>query len=318
MSLSTLSPLLPLLVCLAALGLDRLCGEPRPHPLVWFGTFADAVERRCNHRRTTHATYWRGAAALCIAVAVPLSVMAGGLWWLATYWPSSLMRAGVDTLLLYLLIGWQSMKEHTRTLAAALTADDLPRARTAVAQIVSRQTTTMTRPQIIAAGVESILENGNDCVFATLFWYIVFGPLGALLHRLVNTLDAMWGYKTPRFLRFGMAAARLDDVLGYLPARLTALCYALSGAPLRTLRTCRAQGRAHASPNAGLVIASGAGVLQVTIGGPAIYHGQLKQKPYVGCGPQAQTADLARAIRLVQRGLVGSLILYGGGLWLYG
>jgi adenosylcobinamide-phosphate synthase len=151
--------------------------------------------------------------------------------------------------------------------------------------------------------VESVLENGNDGVFGALFWFLLAGGAGALAFRLANTLDAMWGYKNARFLHYGWAAARLDDVLDYIPARLTALTYALLGKTRTALRCWRAQAPVWDSPNAGPVMAAGAGTLGIQLGGPACYQGEWHQRPILGEGRPAQPADIERALALVRHGV---------------
>jgi adenosylcobinamide-phosphate synthase len=121
-----------------------------------------------------------------------------------------------------------------------------------------------------------------------------------LLFRLANTLDAMWGYRTPRFVAFGWAAARIDDVLGYLPARLTALSYALIGHTRTALACWRVQAPAWDSPNAGPVMASGAGALGLRLGGPAICEGVREERPVLGCGSDPDATSIHRALRLVR------------------
>jgi len=126
---------------------------------------------------------------------------------------------------------------------------------------------------------------------------------------LSNTLDAMWGYRNARYNYFGWAAARLDDVLNFIPARLTALSYALLGHTRSALHCWRQQAAAWESPNAGPVMAAGAGALRVRLGGAAIYHGESEQRPLLGCGMAAGAADIARAVRLVRNTLYAWLII---------
>jgi adenosylcobinamide-phosphate synthase len=147
-----------------------------------------------------------------------------------------------------------------------------------------------------------VLENGNDAVFGALFWFAIGGGAGALLFRLANTLDAMWGYRDTRRLYFGWAAARLDDLLNLVPARLTALTYALLGKTRLAWRCWRGQAAAWASPNAGPVMAAGAGALGVRLGGAASYHGAIETRPELGAGGTAQPRHIAAALRLVARG----------------
>lgn len=287
---------LPTIAVLLAAGvlLDLLLGEARRwHPLVGFGNLAYALERWLNRGPLR---FWRGLLAWLLAVAPP--VMAATL----------LCQAGgpaVDALLLYFCIGLRSLRDHNLPIAQALHGGDLDAARRLTACIVSRDTASASAADLAKASAESLLENGNDAVFGTLFWFIVAGGPGAVMFRLANTLDAMWGYRTARLLRFGCAAARIDDALNYLPARLTALSYVLLASTVegkrRAWRCWRAQAPAWSSPNAGPVMSSGAGALGLALGGPASYGGEVEQRPPLGCGQPASAHDIARAWRLVAR-----------------
>jgi adenosylcobinamide-phosphate synthase len=278
-----------------ALLLDALLGEPyRWHPLVGWGKLAHGIERYLN-----------------CAVAPLFSRLLGVVAWLLVVSPFVLLSyvavnlpvygQFIAVLILYFSIGLNSLAAHTRPIAAALTQGDLTRARQLLARVVSRDTHNLSATDIAKASVETVLENGNDAVFAVLFWFAVAGAPGALAYRLANTLDAMWGYKTARFYYFGWAAARLDDGLNYLPARLTALSYALLGNTKLALTCWRTQASAHDSPNAGPVMSAGAGALNLQLGGAAMYHGVVEQRPQLGIGRHATAADIDRALRLVQR-----------------
>ncbi|HMW17233.1 MAG TPA: adenosylcobinamide-phosphate synthase CbiB [Accumulibacter sp.] len=317
---------LPLCAVLAV-WLDRLLGEPsRCHPLVGFGRLAQWIEtalRRLpgpahevgdvslpagadsaadeRNDRASRAQKNAGIAAWALAVlpftALALVLRQGG--------PIGL-TAAVDVVLLYFALGAQSLHEHVERVASALTAGDLPGARQAVGCIVSRETAALDENAVARAAVESALENGNDAIFGALFWFAVLGGPGALLFRLANTLDAMWGYRNQRYRHFGWAAARLDDLLGYLPARLCALSYAALGRARLALVCWREQAPRWDSPNAGPVMAAGAGSLGVRLGGASVYHGQREDRPLLGRGPAPKPADIHRAWRLVR----GSMILW--------
>lgn len=297
--LSGLSVSMLAVFAIAGVLLDLALGEAqRWHPLVGFGNLAHRAERWLN--RSSYLIS-RGALAWLLVVMPPVVVAICMLTWftrLATpigWWLAALLHV----LLLYFSIGLRSLHDHLLPIAAALHGQDLPLARTLTARIVSRDTTDANSSDLAKAGVESLLENGNDAVFGTLFWFVVAGGPGALLFRLANTLDAMWGYRSARYLRFGRVAARLDDALNWLPARLTALSYAALGNTRCALACWRAQAPTWTSPNAGPVMASGAGALGLALGGAACYDGVLESRPVLGVGKPAEAGDIDRAWYLV-------------------
>ena len=282
------------LAALAAVLVDRLVGEPRRwHPLVGFGRLAGALEKRLNTRRLP-----AGLLAWALAVLPPVGLVLR----LRGFAPFA-----VDVALLYFALGARSLAEHAEAVARPLRDGRLDEARQRVSWMVSRDTTALDESGVAKAGMESVLENGNDAIFGALFWFALLGGPGALLFRLANTLDAMWGYRTARFDLFGRPAARIDDALNWLPARLTALTYALLGRTGNALACWRAQAPGWESPNAGPVMAAGAGSLGVQLGGAAVYHGREEIRPPLGNGPAPAAADLGRAIALIRRSL---------GLWL--
>ncbi len=279
------------------LALDLLLGETRRwHPLVGFGKLADAIERRLNQPdsgRIKGALAWLLAVLpLVVAVQFLLIYCAQFSLWLALFLHFSL---------LYFCLGLRSLYDHTAPIQAALQDGNLDQARRFTSYIVSRDTAQATEEDLAKAAVESVLENGCDAVFGTLFWFIVAGGAGALLYRLSNTLDAMWGYRTPRLLRFGCVAARVDDVLNFIPARLTALSYALLGKTRLAWQCWRTQAPSWPSPNAGPVMAAGGGALGLALGGMASYDGVVEIRPPLGLGEPARAADIQRAWSLVLR-----------------
>ena len=208
-----------------------------------------------------------------------------------------------DGAVLVLDDGVDFARPHALPVAQALWRHDLPEARRRVACIVSRDTSQLDEEGVARAATESVLENGSDAVFAALFWFMIAGAPGVVLYRLSNTLDAMWGYRNERFERFGWAAAKIDDGLNYIPARLVALTYALLGHTLLALRCWRRQAPLWDSPNAGPVMASGAGSLGVSLGGVAEYHGERHERPQLGEGPPPRARDIERAMNRVVAGV---------------
>ncbi|MCF6199663.1 MAG: adenosylcobinamide-phosphate synthase CbiB [Hyphomicrobiaceae bacterium] len=285
------------LAAIIAVCLDGLLGEPRRwHPLVGFGALADGIEKRLNqHMGSPLQQRLYGLLALA-ALLLPITALAV----LPLFLPPALSLT-FTVLGLYLAIGHESLFDHAAPIADALAQDDQAMARVLAGRIVSRDPETL---DIAKATCESVLENGNDSTFAALFWFFVAGLPGVILYRLANTLDAMWGYRNKRFENFGWAAARFDDALNFIPARLTALSYALLaplvGGKLETALLCwYNQGYLCESPNAGPVMASGAGALGVSLGGRARYHGKWHERPTLGAGPAPEARDISRALKLV-------------------
>lgn len=295
-----MSPLHIALAMLAAVLLDTLLGEPRrAHPLVAFGRMATRIEHAL-HRDAR----WPGVLAWVLAVLPSVAISALVLAWMDTPW-----AWGVSALVLYACIGLRSLGEHAQPVMRALNADDLPAARQAVGRVVSRDVDALTPSQVAGAATESVLENGCDAVFGALFWFALLGAPGAVLYRLANTLDAMWGYRNARYRRFGWAAARIDDALNWVPARLTALTYAVCGNARLALQCWRMQAAAWKSPNAGPVMAAGAGAIGVKLGGPAPYHGKMTGRPALGAGRGADARAVGAALRLVRRGVLLWLVV---------
>lgn len=284
----------PLLLTVGGVLLDRLLGEPRRwHPLVGFGKLADIAESLLRAGAPGHplANRLLGLLAWLVLVAPVVALTA----WFA--------HPILDVLLLWLALGAKSLSDHARAIATPLAAGDLAAARVKVGMIVSRDTAELDEAGVAKAAVESVLENGNDAVFGALFWFVVAGGAGAVLFRLANTLDAMWGYKDDRRIYFGWAAARIDDLLNFVPARLTALTYAILGNARNAFACWRRQAPAWSSPNAGPVMASGAGALTLSLGGVARYHGHDESRPTLGNGPIPTATDIERAVALVENGV---------------
>jgi len=309
------------IIASCAVALDWVFGEPkRLHPLVGFGWLADQIEGQLNRFdfATPTTGNFSGLISLVLLIA-PFAVIAALL--------VSLSHMGLffSIIILYLAIGHRSLYDHARPIADRLASGNEAEARRLTGRIVSRDPATLNIP---VAATESVLENGSDSIFAALFWFVILGAPGVVIYRLVNTLDAMWGYRTDRYQNFGWAAAKLDDALNYIPARLTALTYAIIGAILlnpvaarfadgagdrftKTINAWRTQAPLWDSPNAGPVMAAGAGALGVSLGGAAIYNGQRHDRPVLGFGPEPDALSIMHALKLVSYSLILWLVIIG-------
>lgn len=290
------------LACGAVL-LDAWLGEPRRwHPLIGFGHLVSQLEKRLNPLswQPLRSQYLWGLVGIILLVLpflfIVLLLMQLSIW----------LALALHMYCLYFAIGHRSLRQHGLAVYQALQAGQFVQAQRATSYMVSRDVEAI---EPVSATIESVLENGNDSVFGALFWFFVAGGPGALAYRLVNTLDAMWGYKTPRYYYFGWAAARLDDVLNYLPARLTAITYALLGQTSLAWQCWQTQAPLWDSPNAGPVMSAGAGALNVQLGGAARYHGEWHERPRLGTTVAATAEDIPRALQLVRNGMLSWLVV---------
>ena len=317
---------------LGALLLDLLFGETTKfHPLVGFGRLANWVESRLNLRHDqlpdslTKSTQegkpdpqYKTIMLGSVAVALLISPFAL-LFSFVSSLLSSVFLIILNLIVLYWAIGHQSLREHALRVLDKCLVDDLTAAQQQLGMIVSRNTEKLDQEQVVQATVETVLENGNDAIFAPVFWFclleaiMVFfgvglgtssGAVAVIIYRLSNTLDAMWGYRNPRFYYFGRFAARLDDVLNYIPARLVALSYALLGNTKQALWCWKEQSDSLKSPNAGPVMTAGAGGLDVRLGGPTYYHGVYTEKPFFGSDTKVNSLDIGRSLQLIRNTIV--------------
>lgn len=292
-----------------ALFIDQVLGEPRRfHPIVGFGRAASAIEQRCN---INSARPWQSLlAGFTALLLLTLPVVAVALWFTAALEGLWLLLA--QAAVLWLAISLRGLTEHGREVVYPLQSGDLASAREQVSRIVSRRASALDERGIAAAATESMLENGADAVFASLFWFLIAGIPGVVMHRMINTLDAMWGYRSPQYLYFGRAAARLDDIMGWVPARLTAFTYMVLGHRKLAAECWCSQAPRWDSPNAGPVMAAGAGALNIRLGGPSPYSDGIKQRPILGGALEASAASIEAAIRLVRHGVwlwMGALLI---------
>lgn len=280
---------------------DELLGDPRRgHPVAGFGRVAAWAERTWwaddRGRGVRHVAALAGGTLLASATAGRIAH--------GTAWAVPLTAAAC-----WAVLGGRSLRREATAVADLLAADDLVGARHRIRSLVGRDPSELSAGELARASVESVAENTSDAVVAPLFWGAVAGIPGLLTYRAVNTLDAMVGHRSPRYRNFGWAAARLDDLLNWLPARLTAaltlaVAPLVGGSPRAGLRAVRRDAAGHPSPNAGQVEAAFAGVLGVRLGGTNTYAGVADHRGTLGDGRPARPDDIARATRLA--GLVGS------------
>jgi adenosylcobinamide-phosphate synthase len=289
----------PLAAGLAAgVALDALLGDPRRfHPVAAFGRAAAALESRdyadSRLRGAAHA------AACVLAVAVPAALLHRR----TRGWPPS--EAVAAALAVWAVTGARSLHHEAERAMVALARNDPPAARRVLPSLCGRDPAGLDATQITRAVIESVAENTSDALVAPLLWGAVGGLPGLAAYRAVNTLDAMVGYRSPRYLRYGWASARLDDVANWVPARVTAAltvaCAAVTGpvhASASALRAVLRDGSRHPSPNAGQCEAAFAGALGLRLGGTNVYGGVAEVRPELGEGRAPEPDDIRRAIRL--------------------
>ncbi|MFW5971319.1 MAG: adenosylcobinamide-phosphate synthase CbiB [Desulfovermiculus sp.] len=270
---------------LCALALDQLIGDPQgwPHPVRWIGALAVGVEKRLRYQMTNQ--FWAGVFGLLLVFTVTGVLAWAVLWGLGQLHQLALDLGGI--LVLWTTFAAKDLRVHSMRVYHALERGDVQEGRHAVSMLVGRDTEQLDAPEISRACVESVAENSVDGVIAPVFFAFLFGPLGAVMYKAVNTLDSMWGYTTGGYKDFGMAAARFDDVVSWIPARLGALVLLLGGGLLgypakRGWRIFLRDRNTHLSPNGGQAEAAMAGLLGVQLGGEGRYHGQVSSRPRLG------------------------------------
>jgi adenosylcobinamide-phosphate synthase len=260
---------------LAALILDAIFGEPRaiwsrvPHPAVLMGRLVDWADDRFNigeHPKATGVAVILGLSVLAIGIGVILALIPLGWLW--------------QILVAAILLAQRSLSDHVLAVADALRGST-EQGRQMVAMIVGRDTAAMDAADISRAAIESAAENMSDGVVAPAFWFLIAGLPGLIFYKMINTADSMIGHRTPRHEEFGWAAARLDDLLNWLPARLTAVLIASTHRGTRAWAVIRADARKHRSPNAGWPEAAIAPVLDVALSGPRSYEGEMRDFAWV-------------------------------------
>ena len=289
-------------ILLAALALDALVGDPRwlPHPVRLMGWFTGLLDRALNRER-----HGEGARVILGGVAVVLVVGASAAaGWAVAHYVSGIGWGWLAELaLVAMLLAQRTMADHMVRVARALDAGVEP-ARQALRHIVGRDVRALDKPGIARAAIESGAENYSDGVVAPAFWYLLLGLPGLLAYKAINTMDSMIGHRSPRHRAFGRAAARLDDAVNWVPARIAGGLIALAAiflpgaAPGRAWRTMVRDAPKHSSPNAGWPEAAMAGALGLALLGPRRYEGEAAaDEAWLGDGrKEATAADLRRTV----------------------
>lgn len=289
-----------------AMALDAVAGEPRwlwdrlPHPAVMMGRAVGWCDRRFNKGAARRLKGVLVMAGLGLGALV-LGALLAELGWL------------VEVIVAAVFLAQKSLVQHVGAVADALRVST-GNGRVAVAQIVGRDTGAMDDPAIARAAIESAAENFSDGVVAPALWFLVFGLPGLLLYKITNTADSMIGYRNDRYAAFSWAAARFDDLLNLIPARLTALVIAALHGRLGDWPAIVTEARQHRSPNAGWPEAATARALDVALSGPRSYDGRMRDFPYVNDAGRKQIGadEVGAAVRLLWRVWAAGLILVGG------
>lgn len=287
--------------------LDLLVGDPEwlPHPIRWMGSLIADLEEKWN-KSALSAEERRRRGKRMVSTVLILTVMYSGAAVFPAYYIHPWIGVAVEAVLSAYMLAARSLAKESSNVAKALETEGLEAGRMAVARIVGRETARLDKPGVIRAAVETVAENASDGVIAPFFYLLIGGPVLGCAYKAVNTMDSMVGYKSERYIDFGRAAARLDDVLNYIPARLTGGLLTLAAVFLPgcsagdSVRIRRRDAKKSTSPNSGVPEATVAGALGVELLGDAYYHGVLVHKPKIG-DPKREicTEDIGRTNRLM-------------------
>lgn len=285
--------------------LDFLLGDPYwlPHPIRAIGSLIGWLEHKWNHPEEKNSR--KGTVMVLLVLAVTGSVTF--LLWAGAYRVHPLLGVVVESIMTYQILATKCLKTESMKVYDALQKQDLEAARKAVSMIVGRDTQSLDETGIAKAAIETVAENTSDGVIAPMLYTAIGGPVLGFLYKAVNTMDSMVGYKSERYLYFGRTAARLDDAVNYMPARISAVLMIaaclLSGSDYNTKKAWRIYRRdryQHASPNSAQTEAVCAGALGIRLAGSASYFGKLVEKPYIGDAERAvEIEDIKRANHLL-------------------
>lgn len=295
-----------------ALLLDLVLGDPRwlPHPVIGIGKLAQAVE---DPLRKRFAERKAGVLAVIIVIVTTVLVVTT-CWWCASL-IHPLLGDLVSILLIYTALAMQSLRTHALAVFHPLGTDDLATARTQVQMLVGRDTDNLDEGEITRATVESVAENTVDGVTAPLIFALIAGAPGVFFYKAVNTLDSTFGYKNDRYLQFGWASAKFDDLVNFLPARISALLVPFSAALIGLEGKqawkifCRDRHN-HPSSNGGQIEAAMAGAMNIRLGGENSYFGEKSFRPYMGdVGQELKAGHILQVVRLMMATSVSVLVV---------
>jgi adenosylcobinamide-phosphate synthase len=287
---------------LIALGLDALIGWPAVvfamigHPVTWIGRLISKLDRWLNMEGTDDSDRRKAGMAAALLV---IAATAVGMLLVSLMLPDTIVGLVIAAVLAWPLLAARSLYTHVAAVARPLSAGDIAAARVEVAKIVGRDPAMLDEAGLARAALESLAENASDGVIAPLFWGAIFGLPGIAAYKAINTLDSMIGHKNDRYLAFGWAAARIDDLANLIPARLTGLLFAaISPNPPAAFGCMVRDAGNHRSPNAGWPEAALAASLGVRLSGPRVYHDRVANEPWInGQAPDPGAGDLERGLR---------------------
>lgn len=281
--------------------LDTIIGDPYklPHPIRWIGSFISILEKLCRKIAKSN-TMLMILGAILVFIVVFVS---GGITLLVLKLASFNKYAYliVSSVICYYMLAGKSLKTESMKVYKAFENKDTEGARKAVSMIVGRDTQSLTKEGIIKAAVETVAENSSDGVVAPLIYMLIFGPVGGVVYKAVNTMDSMIGYVEEKYFYIGKFAAKLDDVLNYIPARISGILVIISAFILRydyknAFRIFKRDRKKHASPNSAQTESAMAGALDIQLSGDATYFGVLHKKPYIGDKKrEIENEDIKRA-----------------------
>ncbi len=304
--------------------LDTLLGDPHSswHPVVLIGRLISACEKFLYPRNAASPArlFWGGALVVALVVGLVGALMGALTVWAKETGP--VVYAAVSAVVLYFTISPRALLRDGMAIVSLLRAGNLPEARHRLSWIVGRDTEDLEEPDIARGVVETIAENTTDGVLSPLFYFLLAGPVGAACYRAANTMDSMLGYKNERYLYFGRVAARLDDVLNYIPARLTFLLFVVSAWILgydakNAWRIGLRDAKKHPSPNGGYAEAPTAGALHVRLGGWNRYEGKPEFREYMGDADRPlAAADITASVKIMYAATIMFLLLMTGIFWI--